>query len=114
MIRRPPRSTLFPYTTLFRSFLYGGKQRQIMIDLNPGLMQSKGLAPQDVLTAVQPQNLIFPSGTPKMGPFEYDVPPNARTKTGPQLKDLPVKGVGNSTIYLRVVPNLRPAFSPPT
>src|SRR4029077_17673168 len=52
-------------------FLYGGKQRQVMIDLNPGLMQSKGLAPQDVLTAVQQQNLILPSGTAKMGPFEY-------------------------------------------
>src|ERR1700741_4875081 len=54
-------------------FLYGGKQRQIMIDLNPGLMQSKSLAPQDVLNAVQQQNLILPSGTAKIGPFEYDV-----------------------------------------
>src|ERR1700721_2754232 len=50
-------------------FLYGGKQRQIMIDLNPGLMQSKGLAPQDVLNAGQQKNLICPSGTAKRAPL---------------------------------------------
>ena len=95
-------------------FLYGGKQRQVMIDLNPGLMQSKGLSPQDVLNAVQQQNLIFPSGTAKMGPFEYDVRLNASTRTVPELNDLPVKVVGNSTIYLRDVANVRDAFAPQT
>src|SRR5271163_4598313 len=44
-------------------YSYGGKQRQIMVDLNEGLIQSKGLAPQDVLNSVQQQNLILPSGT---------------------------------------------------
>ncbi len=95
-------------------FLYGGKQRQIMIDLNQGLMQSKGLAPQDVLTAVQQQNLILPSGTAKMGPFEYDVRLNASPKTVPELNDFPVKVVGNSTIYLRDVANVRDGFAPQT
>jgi multidrug efflux pump subunit AcrB len=95
-------------------FLYGGKQRQVMIDLNPGLMQSKGLAPQDVLNAVQQQNLIFPSGTAKMGPFEYDVRLNASTRTVPELNDLPVKVIGNSTVYLRDVANVRDAFAPQT
>src|SRR5229473_2171866 len=95
-------------------YLYGGKQRQIMIDLNPGLVQSKGLAPQDVLAAVQQQNLILPSGTAKMGPFEYDVRLNASMRTVPELNDLPVKVVGNSTIYLRDVANVRDAFAPQT
>ena len=95
-------------------FLYGGKQRQVMVDLNPGLMQSKGLSPQDVLNAVQQQNLILPSGTAKMGPFEYDVRLNASMKTVPELNDLPVKVVGNSTIYLRDVANVRDAFAPQT
>src|SRR5260370_8068863 len=85
-----------------------------MIDLNQGLMQSKGLAPQDVLNAVQQQNLILPSGTAKMGSFEYDVRLNASTRTVPELNDLPVKVVGNSTIYLRDVANLRDAFAPHT
>jgi multidrug efflux pump subunit AcrB len=95
-------------------FLYGGKQRQVMVDLNPGLMQSKGLSPQDVLSAVQQQNLILPSGTAKMGPFEYDVRLNASMRTVPELNDLPVKVVGNSTIYLRDVANVRDAFAPQT
>src|SRR6204780_2544763 len=95
-------------------YLYGGKQRQVMIDLNQGLMQSKGLAPQDVLPAVQLQNLIVPSGTAKMGPFEYDIRLNGSPKTVPELSDLPVKVVGSSTIYLRDVANVRDGFAPQT
>jgi multidrug efflux pump subunit AcrB len=95
-------------------FLYGGKQRQVMIDLNPGLVQSKGLSPQDVLNAVQQQNLILPSGTAKIGSFEYDVRLNTSPRTVPELNDLPVKVVGNSTIYLRDVANVRDAFAPQT
>jgi multidrug efflux pump subunit AcrB len=95
-------------------YLYGGKQRQVMIDLNPGLMQSKGLAPQDVLTAVQQQSLIVPSGTAKIGPFEYDVRLNGSPRTVPELNDLPVEVIGNSTIYLRDVANVRDGFAPQT
>src|SRR6201982_3322021 len=69
-------------------FLYGGEQRPGLFDLNPGLMQSKGLAPQDILTAVQSQNLIVPSGTAKIGPFEYDVRLNGTGSTVPELNDL--------------------------
>ena len=95
-------------------YSYGGKQRQVMIDLNEGLIQSKGLAPQDVLTAVQQQNLIAPSGTAKIGAFEYDVRANFSPRTVPELNDLPVKVVGNSTIYLRDVANIRDGFAPQT
>jgi multidrug efflux pump subunit AcrB len=95
-------------------YSYGGKQRQVMVDLNEGLIQSKGLAPQDVLTTVQQQNLIAPSGTAKIGPFEYDVRANFSPKTVPELNDLPVKVIGNSTIYLRDVANIRDGFSPQT
>src|ERR1700741_4317844 len=95
-------------------YSYGGKQRQVMIDLNEGLIQSKGLAPQDVLTAVQQQNLIAPSGTAKIGAFEYDVRANFSPQTVPELNDLPVKVLGNSTIYLRDVANIRDGFAPQT
>jgi multidrug efflux pump subunit AcrB len=95
-------------------YSYGGKQRQVMIDLNEGVIQSKGLAPQDVLNAVQLQNLIAPSGTAKIGAFEYDVRANFSPTTVPELNDLPVKVVGNSTIYLRDVANVRDAFAPQT
>jgi CzcA family heavy metal efflux pump len=93
---------------------YGGKQRQVMIDLNPNLLQAKGLSPQDVLSAVQQQNLVLPSGTAKIGEFEYDVRVNTSVLTVPELNDLPVKVVGNSTIYLRDVANIRDGFAPQT
>src|SRR5580700_8462235 len=93
---------------------YGGKQRQVMIDLNPNLLQAKGLSPQDVLSAVQQQNIVLPSGTAKIGEFEYDVRMNTSVLTVPELNDLPVRVVGNSTIYLRDVANIRDGFAPQT
>src|SRR5213593_655224 len=51
---------------------YGGKQRQVMVDLDPRLLQSKGLSPADVVTALGLQNIVLPSGTAKIGQFEYD------------------------------------------
>ncbi len=95
-------------------YSYGGKQRQVMIDLNESLIQSKGLSPQDVLTAVQQQNLISPLGTAKIGLFEYDVRANFSPRTVSELNDLPVKVVGDSTIYLRDVANIRDGFAPQT
>src|SRR5216683_1700649 len=85
-----------------------------MIDLSPTLLQAKGLSPQDVLTAVQQQNVILPSGTAKIGEFEYDVRVNSSLRTVPELNDIPLKVVGNSTIYLRDVANVRDGFSPQT
>ena len=93
---------------------YGGKQRQVMIDLSPTLLQAKGLSPQDVLNAVQQQNVILPSGTAKIGEFEYDVRVNSSLRTVPELNDIPIKVVGNSTIYLRDVANVRDGFAPQT
>jgi multidrug efflux pump subunit AcrB len=93
---------------------YGGKQRQVMIDLQPALLQSKGLSPADVVNAVNTQNLILPTGTSKIGQFEYDVGLNASPETVQELNDLPVKAVGNSTIYVHDVANVRDGFSPQT
>jgi CzcA family heavy metal efflux pump len=93
---------------------YGGKQRQVMIDLNPNLLQAKGLSPQDVLLAVQQQNVILPSGTAKIGEFEYDVRVNSSLRTVPEFNNIPVRVVGNSTIYLRDVANVRDGFAPQT
>jgi multidrug efflux pump subunit AcrB len=93
---------------------YGGKQRQIMVDLDQRLLQSKGLSPGDVVTALGQQNIVLPSGTAKIGQFEYDVAMNASPRTVAELNDLPVKVVGNSTIYLRDVANVRDGFAPQT
>jgi len=93
---------------------YGGKQRQVMIDLNQSLLQSKGLSPQDVLNAVTDQNLVLPGGTAKIDEFEYDVRMNSSPRTVPELNDLPIKQVNNSTVYLRDVANVRDGFAPQT
>ena len=93
---------------------YGGKQRQIMVDLDQRLLQSKGLSPGDVVTALGQQNIVLPSGTAKIGQFEYDVAMNASPRTVAELNELPVKVVGNSTIYLRDVANVRDGFAPQT
>uniref|UniRef100_Q021K7 Acriflavin resistance protein n=1 Tax=Solibacter usitatus (strain Ellin6076) TaxID=234267 RepID=Q021K7_SOLUE len=93
---------------------YGGKQRQVMIDLNPALLQSKGISPADVVTAFNQQNLILPAGTAKIGQFEYDVDLNASPKQVEEMNDLPIKQVGNSTIYIRDVAHVRDGFAPQT
>src|SRR5436190_1112131 len=76
--------------------------------------QPKGLSPADIVTAIGQQNIVLPSGTAKIGPFEYDVAMNASPRTVAELNDLPVKVVGNSTIYLRDVAHVRDGFSPQT
>ena len=75
---------------------YGEKQRQVMINLNPSLLQSKGLSPSDVLNSVAMQYLVLPAGTAKISQFEYDVRINATPRTVQQLNDLPIKTVGRS------------------
>jgi multidrug efflux pump subunit AcrB len=95
-------------------FPFGGKQRQVMVNLNQGRMQSKGLSPNDVLTSLGSQNLILPGGTAKIGDFEYDVDLNADLKAVQEFNDLPVKNVGDSTIYLRDVATVSDGFAPQT
>jgi CzcA family heavy metal efflux pump len=93
---------------------YGGKQRQVMINLNPSLLQAKGLSPSDVLNSVALQYLVVPSGTAKISQFEYDVRMNVTPTTVQQLNDLPIKTVGNATIYLRDVATVSDGFAPQT
>src|SRR5713101_5024638 len=93
---------------------YGGKQRQVMVGLDPRLLQSKGLAPIDIVNTLGQQNIVLPSGTAKIGEFEYDVAMNASPRTVAELNDLPIRVVGNSTIYVRDVAHVRDGFSPQT
>ena len=93
---------------------YGGKQRQVMIDIRPDLLQAKGLSPADVVNAVSAQNLILPSGTSKIGPFEYDVDLNSSPRRVQEINDLPIKALNNTTLYIHDVANVRDGFSPQT
>jgi multidrug efflux pump subunit AcrB len=93
---------------------YGGKQREVMVNLDSGLLQSKGLSPQDVVTAVNDQNVIAPSGTAKIDQFEYDIATNSAPRTVEEMNSLPIKVVGNSTIYLRDISHVSDGFIPQT
>jgi multidrug efflux pump subunit AcrB len=95
-------------------FPYGGKQRQVMINLVPQLMRAKGVSPTDVLNAVTNQNLVLPSGTVKIGEFEYDTSINSSPRSVEELNDLPIKAVGNAVIYLRDVATVSDAYAPQT
>ena len=94
---------------------YGGKQRQMMVNMNAGLLQSKGLSPQDLLAAVNLQSLILTSGTAKIGPTEYDVRLNDSPRTVDELNVMPIRRVNGNTIYLRDVANrVADGFAPQT
>src|SRR5438067_5765020 len=93
---------------------YGGKQPQIQVDLDPAALQAQHLAPADVVNAIAQQNLILPSGTSKIGSFEYDVDLNASPRTVAELNDLPIKTVGTTPIYIRDVAHVRDGSPPQT
>jgi len=83
---------------------YGGKQRQVEVDLNPSALQSKGLSALDVVNAIALQNLILPTGTSKIGGTEYQVTvPNAAPQTMDDLNRIPIKTIGDTTIYIKDV-----------
>ena len=95
-------------------YQYGGKQRQIQVDLNTQDLQAHGLSPVDIVNAIGAQNLIIPAGTAKIGLFEYQVDMNSAPQTIQELNDLPVKQVGNSTIYIHDVAHVRDGYPPQT
>jgi multidrug efflux pump subunit AcrB len=94
---------------------YGGKQRQVQVDLNTTALQSKGLSALDVVNAISVQNLILPTGTSKIGSREYDVSiPNAAPQTIADLNRIPIKTIGGTTIYIKDVAWVRDGFPPQT
>jgi CzcA family heavy metal efflux pump len=93
---------------------YGGKTRQVEVDLNPTQLQSRGLSPVDVVNAIAAQNLILPAGTAKIGTFEYQVGMNGAAQTIQDLNDLPIQTVNNSTTYIKDVANVRDGNPPQT
>ena len=99
--------TAIPYS-------YGGKQRQVQVDLNTQALQAKGLAPSDVTNAIGNQNLILPSGTTKMGRFEYNVEVNGSPDKVEDLNNAPIKVINGTPIFIRDVAHVRDGFPPQT
>src|SRR5271156_4209665 len=84
-------------------YSYGGKVRQVQIDLDPQALQAKGLSAQDVETAIAAQNQILPAGTVKIGSFQYTVELNDAARTIEELNDLPIKTASGATIFIHDV-----------
>ncbi|MGA2570290.1 MAG: efflux RND transporter permease subunit [Terracidiphilus sp.] len=95
-------------------FPVGGKQRQILIDLDLNALQSKGLSPSDVVNAIAAQNLIAPSGTIKLDRFEYQVETNSAPSLLDALNDMPIKTVNGAVVYIRDVAHVRDGNPPQT
>src|SRR6202051_3689876 len=96
------------------SYSYGGKQRQVQVDLDTQALQAKGLAPSDVTNAIGNQNLILPSGTTKMGQFEYNVEVNGSPAKVDELNNAPIKVINGTPIFVRDVAHVRDGFPPQT
>jgi|HubBroStandDraft_6_1064221.scaffolds.fasta_scaffold04711_5 multidrug efflux pump subunit AcrB len=82
---------------------YGGKQRQVDVDLDPQALFEKGISGAEVVNALSTQNIVLPQGTSKIGDREYDVELNSSPKKIPELNDLPIKVVNGATIYVHDV-----------
>src|SRR6201995_2610233 len=95
-------------------FPYGGKQRQVQVDLNLQALQARGLSPSDVVSAIGAQNLILPSGTVKVGTFEYQLATNSAPTTIQGLNDLPIRSVNGAIVYIHDVAHVRDGFPPQT
>jgi multidrug efflux pump subunit AcrB len=93
---------------------YGGTVRQIMIDIDPEKLYAWNLSAADVSAAVSVQNLIAPSGTAKIGEQEYNVRLNNSPTVVAEIENLPIKSIGNRTIFMRDVAVIRDGFAPQT
>jgi CzcA family heavy metal efflux pump len=93
---------------------FGGKQRQIQVDLNLAALQAKGLSPADVVSAISAQNVIAPSGTIKIDKFEYQVETNSAPSVLEDLNNLPIKTVNGAVVYVRDVAHVRDGSPPQT
>ena len=95
-------------------FPYGGKQRQVQVDIDPEALRSKGLSAVDVSNAIGAQNLIIPAGTEKIGDIEYNIKLNSSPLKSEELNDVPIRTVNGTVVFVRDVANVHDGSSPQT
>jgi CzcA family heavy metal efflux pump len=93
---------------------FGGKQRQVQVDLDPQALRANGLSANDVVTAIGAQNLILPAGTQKMGDLEYFIKLNASPTQIEDLNNVPIRAHNGTVTYIRDVAHVRDGYSPQT
>jgi CzcA family heavy metal efflux pump len=96
------------------AFPYGGKQRQVQVDIDTQKLQAHGLSASDIVNAVNAQNIILPAGDMKMGHLDYPVETNSAPTSIAALNNLPIKTVNGATIYIHDIGNVRDGFPPQT
>jgi multidrug efflux pump subunit AcrB len=90
---------------------YGGKFRQIMVDLNPDQLYAKGISATDVSNAVSAQSIILPAGTAKIGGIDYQIKVNSSPTTLAGLNDMPIRVVNGATVYIKDVAQVRDGYA---
>ena len=105
------RQQLAPIQGITLPTPYGGKYRQIMVDLDPDALRAQGLTANDVVTAVNAQSLTLPSGDAKMGDKQFIIRVNASAQSIEALNNVPIKQVGPTTVYLRDVAHVRDGWA---
>src|SRR4029077_1925501 len=93
---------------------YGGKQRQVQVDLDAQALRCKGLSATDVTAAITAQNLILPAGTQKIGDLEYYIGLNASPEKIEEINDLPISSTNGNVVYVRDVAHVRDGSPPQT
>ena len=91
---------------------YGGKQRVVSVDLDPKALEAQNISQQDVVNALTTQNLVFPSGTAKIGANEYPIDLNTSPRLIDRLNDLPIKSVEGTVIRIQDVAQVRDGYMP--
>jgi multidrug efflux pump subunit AcrB len=108
------RVRLFTIPGLSSPAPFGGLQRQVMVNINPSQLYSRGLSPQDVVNALQQTNVILPAGIARIGNYEYNVTLNGNPPTIQEFNHLPIKVVGTSTVYMSDIGSVTDSYAPQT
>jgi multidrug efflux pump subunit AcrB len=116
------RSQLATVPGTITPFPYGGKFRQVMVDIDPAKLTATGLSPEDIVNAIKNENVIDPDGTAKMGGHEYIVTLNNMARNIDDLNAIPVKSVTKNhdgkteqqTVFLRDVAQVHDGYQPQT
>src|ERR1700730_302640 len=95
-------------------FPFGGKQRQVQVDIDPAALRSRGLSAADVSNAIGAQNLIIPAGTEKIGAIEYNIKLNSSPLKAEELNDVPIRTVNGTVVFVRDVATVHDGSSPQT
>jgi multidrug efflux pump subunit AcrB len=108
------RVRLFTIPGLSTPAPFGGKFRQIMIDIDPSALAARGLSPSDVVSALQSSNVIIPAGTARMGSTEYNILTNASPRLIDTFGKIPIKVVGSAPVYVGDVARVSDSYAPQT